>query len=176
MPPEIQVVSSVTWADWVQMSGLLVGFMLAAWQLSKIKSATAAATQAVQRTERRLSYTHALVLVPQMTAMESALDAAVAGKQAVDVAEALVAWRGLAGELRGVLSNHRERHRDLIGQLQRSAALAAQTKATVLVPNSNVGKETEAIRQSVSKVCGALSVLLGELKTQAEETSDDGTS
>lgn len=160
---ENALMTTVTWADWVQLIGLFGGFALAFWQLRRTRKAADAARDAVQRTEAHLATNSILTLIPAILSLERDLDDAVTDGDCKAAIRGLARWRQLASELRGLLHAD-ENRQQLVGLLQRSTALAASAKSSILRPNVDLAKATLACRKEFAEVSEALGVVSGELK------------
>jgi hypothetical protein len=155
---------------WAAIPLQVIGFGLALWQLSKTKSEAVAAKNAALDTQKQIGANLLLVILPQLTQIETHLEWAVSKGDRDAAIHYLGAWRWQAGQVRGHLLEKEDADGDFMVQIQTSIATAADTKLALQDPVSDVPKRCKAAQKAIAKVTG----MVGELaaKNSVERASD----
>ncbi len=88
---------------WLGIGLSLAGFAVTFWQVWAARREAQGAREAVLRVERRLASNSALLLLPQLLALEQSFVATMASGDTLALQRILVAWRHAAGEAVGLL-------------------------------------------------------------------------
>ncbi len=89
---------------WLGIALTAVGFGVTFWQVWIARREARGAREAVLRVERRLASNSALLLLPELLALEELIQTAVDASEGSEVAGLLLRWRHTAGAAAGVLS------------------------------------------------------------------------
>lgn len=140
----------VTLGEWLSLIGLAVA-LAQIWRLGRITRAT---KKAVEEATGRVSLYNFLLVVPELTRLESDIEAAALADDPELLRRHLKEWREAMGELHGVLSNE-----GLSGQ--KIEQLISDSLVNVTLAKSNVveGKSTDLLtatkkaRKAIEDVC-----------------------
>jgi hypothetical protein len=122
--------------EWIALAELvvaIVGFGLAIWQLRRSADASVATKEAIERTARRMSLNHLLVLLPQLRSIEGDLDAAAATDDRPLAIRSLVSYSHTANAVASLLAGDGDLSDPaLIVRLRDSAKSASVAKAALV--------------------------------------------
>ena len=140
----------------------MIGFGFAFWQLSKTKTAALAAERAALGAENQIGSNLLLVVLPQLTQIETHLEWAVSRGDRDAVIHYLGAWRWQAGQVRGHLLRRDDPALDFITKIQSSIATAADTKLLLQDVTTDVVKRSKSAQKSISAVTGMVGEMIAK--------------
>lgn len=151
-----------TTADWTS----LVGLAVAIHQIWRTRRIVAVTQDAVQRATQRLSVYNLLLVVPELSRIESELDAAVRSNRPADARRLLTEWRERASELRGILRSEQIDDQEVEPLVQESLTLITPAK-NQLGNNRNVSlfDSTKRVRKSIEGVCQETRTLAARIRS-----------
>lgn len=149
----------------------LLGVVLAILQMLRTESVARATHGAVTATARQIGDYNLLLLIPEMTRIESDLLRVAASGNADpnELRRLLLDWRDVVADVRGFLDHGRvgEGAQDLRVNLQASLAAASRAKESVL-GGAPALKATEQVRDAMSRVCEGSRALSAQLRVDVE--------
>ncbi len=160
-----------------------LGFIAAIWQIrqgiaaskkaehasEKAEQAAENASAAVHRTVDRLAANQLLILLPQLHNVEREFQARVDADDRPGAASALLQWRQLANQTRGILQRRNDVDPELFLRIQASSGLAVGAKEQIMNPAIPLAEAIGAVAAEIAGVCDDVGALTGMLTTDAGE-------
>lgn len=158
------------WSLAVGVLGILVtagGFILAVIQLNRTANAAEATKDAVERTEKRTTLNHLLVLLPQFRMLESDLDYAAESDDRTLTMRALVAYAHVASEVATLMRDQEGVDNALLEELEATSRAAARVKAELVTTAKNPKLLTSEIRVQIGEMASRLTGLASGFRVEA---------
>jgi hypothetical protein len=144
--------------------------IVAGVQVRKTRTATEAATTAVERTETYLRRSRLLTLLPELSAIEHEFTFMQGDEQRGETLRLLVRWRRLASAALGLLDGTTDEIRGARVALVKANALA-KTSKDALLRNTPVAEGTRKVREAIDVATELIGQIAAELEHDAREVS-----
>ena len=153
----------------------VTGFGIAIWQTIKTRKAAEAAQSAVDATQRKLSRTSLLVLIPQLQRAEGELERAINQGSKDLVINWLAEWRWQASQLRGHLKIASPSDRRLLKLIQDSVVSAATTKTGLVgITIGDLSMESQKALAAIANVTNELGSLMAQQGIESGGSDNNG--
>jgi hypothetical protein len=133
----------------------VVGFGIAAWQLTRTANATIATRDAVRKSGR----TQVLFLLPQFRLLETELDYAIDAGRNDLAARVLTSYSHLANEVAGLLEAQQLAESSALISLRESARTASACKGSIFTSDESLASLTEPFRAALTDISSLISSL-----------------